>query len=190
VLRFARSNHLELHLGFESGKACRPVFLIALLAAHRLHASGPVDGMPQSAHDLLYRSDGALYLTGSKAVFSLHEGKLQAMDKDLTQPRGIALAPDEKSLYVTDRNSVVRYLANTDGTLSNGQVIAEIESVGGIQVDREGNSYIACADGVWIISSEGAMRIARRCTWYRPKLYIVSGSVCRAQREEIGSEND
>jgi gluconolactonase len=138
----------------------------------------------QSAHDLLYRSDGALYFTGSKAVFSLHEGKLQAIVEGLTEPRGIALAPDENSLYITDRNSVVRYLANTDGTLSNGQAIAEIESAGGIQVDREGNLYIAGPGGVWILSSEGkhlgtmlAGKKPRHLEWGdadRKTLYLVS----------------
>ena len=76
----------------------------------------------------------------------------------------------------------MRYLANTDGTLSNGQVIAEIESVGGIQVDREGNSYIACADGVWIVSSEGGDAD-------RKTLYLVSAEALYCVRLGLpGSE--
>ena len=70
-----------------------------------------------SPNDLVFRSDGSLYFTDPpyglpkgdddptkelkfNGVFRLANGKLQAIVKDLTRPNGIALSPDEKTLYV------------------------------------------------------------------------------------------
>ena len=80
-----------------------------------------------SPNDLVYRSDGSLFFTDPpyglpkadedpakqlkfNGVFKLTKGKLQVIIKDLTRPNGIALSPDEKTLYV----------ANSDENKSSG----------------------------------------------------------------------
>ena len=72
-----------------------------------------------SPNDLVFHSDGSLYFTDPpyglpkgdddptkelkfNGVFRLANGKLQAIVKDLTRPNGIALSPDEKTLYVAN----------------------------------------------------------------------------------------
>jgi gluconolactonase len=107
----------------------------------------------QRAEDLIYRSDGTLYFAAAGKIYSLQAGNLRSVD--LAEPRGIALSPDESFLYATAAGGVTRYDAGGDGTLSNGKVIAQVESAGGIQIDREGNLYIAAADGLRVLASDG-----------------------------------
>ena len=107
----------------------------------------------QAARDLVYRSNGTLYFTAAEKIFSLCEGKLRSVEQP--ESHGVALSPDERSLYVTARAGLARYDANADGTLSNGKVIARVESAGGIQTDMEGNLYVAGPDGLRILSSDG-----------------------------------
>ena len=100
-----------------------------------------------SPNDLVFRSDGSLYFTDPpyglpkgdddptkelkfNGVFRLANGKLQAIVKDLTRPNGIALSPDEKTLYVAVSDEAhkvwMRYDLAADGTVSNGKVFADV----------------------------------------------------------------
>ena len=135
-----------------------------------------------SPNDLVYRSDGTLYFTDPPfglpkfhddprrelpftGIFSLSNGMLRLLSTDLTGPNGIAFSPDEKYLYVTNwdvkKKVVMRYEANTDGTLSNGTVFFDMtsapgeEALDGLKVDQQGNLYVSGPGGLWIISPEG-----------------------------------
>jgi gluconolactonase len=135
-----------------------------------------------SPNDLVYRSDGTLFFTDPpfglpkffddprkelpfSGVYSIHEGKLQLLTKDLTGPNGIAFSPDERFLYVGDwdeNNKVVmRYEVNPDGTVSNGMVFFDMtkapgeDAIDGIKVDRQGNLYVSGPGGLWVLSPEG-----------------------------------
>lgn len=135
-----------------------------------------------SPNDLVYRSDGTLYFTDPpfglpkffddprkelqfSGVYSIYQGKLQLISKDLTGPNGIAFSPDEKYLYVTNwdemKKVVMRYEAKADGTLANGMVFFDMTSASGedaldgVKVDRAGNLYVSGPGGLWILSPEG-----------------------------------
>ena len=135
-----------------------------------------------SPNDLVYRSDGTLYFTDPpfglpkffedprkelsfSGVYSLHKGKLRLISKDFTGPNGLAFSPDEKYLYVGNwdekKKMVMRYEANADGTLSNGQVFFDMtsapgeEALDGIKVDQLGNLYVSGPGGLWVISAAG-----------------------------------
>jgi gluconolactonase len=135
-----------------------------------------------SPNDLVYRSDGALYLTDPpfglpkfyddprkelpySGVFCLRDGKLQLVSTDLKGPNGTAFSPDEKYLYVgnwdPEKKIVMRYDVNLDCTLVNGKVFFDMTSapgedaIDGIKVDQRGNLYVSGPGGLWIISSEG-----------------------------------
>jgi len=64
-------------------------------------------------------------------VYRLAGGKLQVIVRDLTRPNGIALSPDEKTLYVSNsdekRRIWVRYDLACDGT-GKGRVFADVRS--------------------------------------------------------------
>ena len=55
---------------------------------------------------------------------------MQAIVKDLTRPNGIALSPDEKTLYIANsdekRKVWMRYDLASDGSVSNGRVFADV----------------------------------------------------------------
>jgi len=135
-----------------------------------------------SPNDLVYRSDGTLYLTDPpfglpkffedprkelpySGVYSLQDGKLRLISTDLSGPNGIAFSPDEKYLYVTNwdarKKVILRYEALPDGTVRNGRVFFDMTSapgedaLDGMKVDVRGNLYISGPGGLWILSPEG-----------------------------------
>jgi gluconolactonase len=154
-----------------------------------------------SPNDLVYRSDGALYFTDPpfglpkffddprkklpfSGVFSINNGKLQLVSKELSGPNGIAFSPDEKYLYIGNwprslvgqhphkgedlvsdlgesRKAIMRYEVQPDGTLKNGKVFFDLTSapgqdaIDGIKVDQKGDLYVSGPGGLWIISPEG-----------------------------------
>ncbi|HEY0729898.1 MAG TPA: SMP-30/gluconolactonase/LRE family protein, partial [Pyrinomonadaceae bacterium] len=154
-----------------------------------------------SPNDLVYRSDGTLFFTDPpfgfpkffndarkqlpfSGVFSIYNGKLQLVSKDLTGPNGIALSPDEKYLYVGNwprsltgqelrkedeavneigdkHKAIMRYEVQPDGTLKNGKLFFDFtnapgeDGLDGIKVDQKGNLYVSAPGGLWVISPEG-----------------------------------
>jgi gluconolactonase len=135
-----------------------------------------------SPNDLVYRSDGSLYVTDPpfglpkfyddprkelpySAVFRVTDGGVQRLTTDLKGPNGIAFSPDEKYLYVgnwdPEHKIVMRYAVRADGSLENGQVFFDMTSAAGedaldgMKVDQEGNLYVSGPGGLWIISPAG-----------------------------------
>jgi len=135
-----------------------------------------------SPNDLVYRSDGALFITDPpfglpkffddprkelsySGVFSLKDGKLKLISSDLKGPNGIAFSPDEKYLYVgnwdPEKKVVMRYDIDAEGNGSNGKVFFDMtkapgeDAIDGIKVDQRGNLYVCGPGGIWVISAEG-----------------------------------
>ena len=135
-----------------------------------------------SPNDLVYRSDGALFITDPpfglpkfyndarkqlpySGVFGLKDGKLKLISNDLKGPNGIAFSPDEKHLYVgnwdPEKKIVMRYDIDADGNASNAKVFFDMtgavgeDAIDGIKVDQHGNLYVCGPGGIWVISAEG-----------------------------------
>ena len=136
-----------------------------------------------SPNDLVYKSDGALYITDPpfglpqlfddprkelpfSGVFRLANGTLTLLTRDLTGPNGIAFSPDERWLYVSNwdvkRKVVMRYPVNIDGSLGSGMVFVDAttshpgeQAWDGVKVDRDGNVYAAGPGGIWIVAPDG-----------------------------------
>jgi len=135
-----------------------------------------------SPQDLVYKSDGSLYFTDPpfglpqtftdprrelpfSGVFRVHEDQVVLLTDELTGPTGLAFSPDEKYLYVGNRDwqkkVLMRYPMNADGTLSPGEVFYDMteapgeDGINGIKIDQEGHLYVCGPGGVWILSPQG-----------------------------------
>jgi gluconolactonase len=135
-----------------------------------------------SPNDLVYRSDASLYFTDPpygllkqdedpakeinfNGVFRYADGKVQVVVNDLSRPNGIALSPDEKTLYVSNsdekRKVWMRYDLAPAGSVSNGRVFADVTAEkedglpDGMKVDSQGNVYATGPGGIWVFSADG-----------------------------------
>jgi len=112
-------------------------------------------------NDIVVRRDGHVYFTdpafGSQqdtreldfyGVYHITpRGELDLVAKWTTRPNGIAVAPDGKTLYVSDsdQRSIRAYDLDRKGVASNERVIVEkIPGIpGGLRTDVNGNVYVA-----------------------------------------------
>ena len=95
------------------------------------------------------------------------DGKLSVISKDVTFPNGIALSPDEKTLYVASSDPKMAiwmsYPLKEDGSVGEGKVFADVtEKVGkapglpdGLKVDKDGNLFATGPGGVLIFAPDG-----------------------------------
>ena len=129
-----------------------------------------------SPNDLVMRSDGTLFFTdppyglGSRGlespdaeldfsgVYSISpDGKLTVLVRDFKKPNGIALSPDEKTLYVADtEGSHLRAFAVAeDGSLDKGRVLCEIPGPDGMAMDAKGNVWATGRMAVFVFNPAG-----------------------------------
>ncbi|EMH4134279.1 TPA: SMP-30/gluconolactonase/LRE family protein [Serratia marcescens] len=98
--------------------------------------------------------------------FDPRDGSLTIAACDLQRPNGLAFSPDEKWLYVADMSIVdfptlgrreLRVYAVNGRELEAGRRFATVEPgfPDGFCVDRAGNLFCSCADGVLVFDPEG-----------------------------------
>lgn len=145
-----------------------------------------IDGSPfNSPNDLIVRSDGNVYFTDSNfqldgadfiepparttpAIWVTPEGKALPFDRDLMQPNGISISPDENTLYVTTLDvslgesgflspgTLNAYDINADGSISNKRALAATPTnPDGMTVDCAGNIYMTGLGGVKVVNPQG-----------------------------------
>ena len=155
------------------------------------------DGARYNApNDIAARSNGQIFFTdpcyGDRTTMELDHDSVYRIDSDgkvtraLTQPEiqrpnGIALGPDETTLYLVDSCPVIggnrkiwAFDLSDDGTPRNQRLVFDFapgRGGDGMAVDREGNLYIAAGifrprgphetrdvpPGIWIITPKGEL---------------------------------
>jgi len=137
-----------------------------------------------SPNDLVFNSKGDLYFTDPPYGFEKlnddpqkelmfngvflrrRDGDVVLLARDLAFPNGVALSPDERSLYVAvsdpARPVIMRYPLKADGTLEQGVVFFDASMLAGrkglpdgIKVDIHGNVFATGPGGVLVLSPEG-----------------------------------
>ena len=129
-------------------------------------------------NDFAVKSNGALYFTDTTGslrgrenspareipftgLYLFHDGKLTVLDKDPFggQANGIALSPDEKSLYIgmccRPGDKLLRYDIQADDTLANRRIVFDDVGSDGMKVDQRGNLYTTYGGQVWISDPDG-----------------------------------
>ena len=138
-------------------------------------------GKPLNApNDLVIDAVGGVYFTDpffgrtenmrqeKQGVYYMRSaGDLARLVDDLPQPNGIALSPDEKTLYVvaTGQPRVMAYPITAPGRIDSGRVFCMLQRSPGLgtgggdgcTVDAQGNLYIATMIGVQVFSPAGKL---------------------------------
>lgn len=137
-----------------------------------------------SPNDAVFKSNGDLYFTDPpygllgqnndpakelkfNGVYRVSKTGVTLLTTELSFPNGIALSPDEKTLYVanSDSNRAIwmAFDVKDDGTLGKGRVFADVTSLtktkkglpDGMKVDRAGNLFATGPGGVLIFDADG-----------------------------------
>lgn len=123
-----------------------------------------------STNDLAVSHKGLLYLTepGKKQITLIDPKtrQVRAVDNGITSPNGIALSPDQKTLYVSDYAGLNVWAFNVkpDGTLSDKKPLMTMKapenrptasSGDGMTVDADGRIYVTSAVGLQIFAPTG-----------------------------------
>ncbi|HEX4415671.1 MAG TPA: SMP-30/gluconolactonase/LRE family protein [Lacipirellulaceae bacterium] len=94
-------------------------------------------------------------------------GEVSLLTKELARPNGIALSPDEKTLYVAnsdgDRPVIMAYPLRADGTLGEGREFFNAKKANatgpgacdGMKIDAHGNLFATIPGGLAIFTPKG-----------------------------------
>jgi gluconolactonase len=133
-----------------------------------------------SPNDIISRADGRFYFTDPpygvapearelsfQGVYMLDGlGMTHLLADDFEKPNGLALSPDEGTLFVCDtaRYHIRAFDVEPSGALAAGssRVFATLDpgqpgGPDGMKVDRDGRVYVAVALGVWVFEPDGRL---------------------------------
>jgi gluconolactonase len=146
--------------------------------------------------DVVYAIDGSIYFSDPPAgiVYQItRHGELRPVSRQCQQPFGIALAPNQQRLFVTDRarREILIHDVAGDGALGAGKIFTACEDQpGGLKTDEGGGVWVACTSGIRHFDRAGKQletivvpEPAVNCNWGEgfQDLYITAGtSVYRA----------
>ncbi len=137
---------------------------LAIDTAGNIWFTDPPYGLPEGTKDPRREIDFAgVYLHRAST------GKTELLTKELPWPNGIALSPDQKTLYVAQSNKddpiTIAYPIKDDLSIGKGKVIFDMSDLAsgpgrggnpdGLKVDRQGNLWISGRGGVQIVNPTG-----------------------------------
>jgi gluconolactonase len=129
-----------------------------------------------SPNDIVIGPDGAVYFTDPtldlpkgenqeipfQGVYRLGEqGDVRLLEKDMSQPNGLAFSPDGKRLYVDDseQKNIRVFDFSADASVSNNRIFGNENEPGGVpdgmKVDESGNLYVVGPKGIWVWDPQG-----------------------------------
>lgn len=134
----------------------------ALSQAGSFFMTDPPYGLPQGMEDPSKELD-------FQGVYRIDpDGSVQLISDQMTRPNGIALSPDDKTLYVANSDPKkalwMAYSLDEAGNKTGERVFLDVTDKAnednpglpdGLKVDAAGNIYATGPGGVWIISAEG-----------------------------------
>jgi gluconolactonase len=109
-------------------------------------------------NDLIADGKGGAYFTVGGAYYMNPAGVVSTVADQDIRSNGIMLAPDGKTLYVTNNTAVLAFDVKADGTTANRRNFGGLdgdEGGDGMAVDSEGRLYVTGAKGVHVLSPKG-----------------------------------
>jgi gluconolactonase len=175
-----------------------------------------------SPNDLVVHSSGAIYFTdplsgrsarygierpshlGFQGVYRLvlDEQTITLLVDDFVLPNGLCFTRDEQQLFVNDtrRGHIRVFDVQSDGTLANGRVWAEVVGTGegapdGMKLDQQGNVWCTGPGGIHVFAPDavclGVLQIEERVANFAwgdadgQTLYITASTSLYAVRTKI-----
>ncbi|MGH8144148.1 MAG: SMP-30/gluconolactonase/LRE family protein [Steroidobacteraceae bacterium] len=119
----------------------------------------PLDCLGGGMNDLSAAANGGVYFTMGKLYYASPDGVVSPEGNIRTFTNGIILSPDEKTLYVTDGNTLQSFDVQADGMLANQKTLATLKGFGdGSTVDAQGRIYVSdSATGVDVFTPDGTL---------------------------------
>jgi gluconolactonase len=123
-----------------------------------------------SPNDIAVRSDGTIYFSdpdyqapnmrpqAKTRVYRLAPGASEAtvIDEQRSEPNGVTLSIDERTLYVAGSDGILAYPVMPDGTVGSGQRVAGFNGGSdGMGIDCAGNLYATSGKRVVVLSPAG-----------------------------------
>jgi gluconolactonase len=137
---------------------CRESPAVSVLTPTRVVLADRFEGKPLGRlNDLVVDRKGTVYFTVGGAYSVDASGVVRNVAADI-RANGIMLSRDEKTLYVTNGNTVVAFDVRPDGSVANRRTFATLEAGGngdGMAIDGSGRLYVTSAPGVQVFSTEG-----------------------------------
>jgi gluconolactonase len=155
-------------------------------APNYVTVAGKYDGKRfNSPNDATLHSSGAIYFTDPpyglvnnmddpakeldfQGVYRVTpDGEVTLLTEEMERPNGIALSPDDKTLYVANshgpRPVIMAFPVLDDGTIGEGEVFFDATELSktrkgapdGMEVDEHGNVFATGPGGVLVLSPEG-----------------------------------
>jgi gluconolactonase len=116
----------------------------------------PLDCIGGVINDLTADSRGGVYFTMGGVYHASSAGVVTKYGENIT-PNGIVLSADEKTLYVTNGNTMAAFDVRADGSLTNQREFAKLTAGGGdgSTIDAAGRVYVTTQAGVEVLAPDG-----------------------------------
>ncbi len=145
------------HMG-ATPEDCKEPTDVAALTPERKVIADSVDGKGLGrVNDLVTDKKGDIYFTSGGAFHVSPSGKVTAFGEDL-RTNGIMLSRDEKTLYITNREVIVAFDIQPDGSVTNEHQFGKLEGGGngdGMEIDAAGRLYVTSPSGVQVLGPDG-----------------------------------
>ena len=142
--------------------------VLQIAPQRRVHANryngDPLECLGGVLNDVTADSRGGVYFTMGGLYYADPKGMVTAYGENL-RTNGVILSPDEKTIYVTNGQSVAAFDVRPDGSLANQREFGKLPAGGGdgLAVDSEGRVYVtggggggaAAPQGVHVFTADG-----------------------------------
>jgi gluconolactonase len=136
-----------------------PPRIVQYLPERRVLAMAFANGTPFGRlNDLIADGKGGIYFTVGGAYYMNPSGVVSTVADQDIRSNGIMLAPDGRTLYVTNNTSVLAFDVRGDGTTANRRDFGTLDGDDGgdgMAVDSEGRLYVTGNRGVHVLSARG-----------------------------------